>query len=188
MAVSTIVNINSGNATESMKFSLPCRSLSLSHPIRELFSSPFGRELSSPVGIFLPSQYTCFSMEQEIIEELQHLCLAKEEEEDDILISTQSRDDLLEECSLSLFGRLLSDRQQNMRALKNTLRAAWKMGSELRIVDVGNNTLQFKFGSSYQRDWVENSGPWNFENNLLLLCRWKKGLTAGNIVFTHSPF
>ena len=70
-------------------------------------------------------------MEQEIIEELQHLCLAKEEEEDDILISTQSRDDLLEECSLSLFGRLLSDRQQNMRALKNTLRAAWKMGSEL---------------------------------------------------------
>ena len=140
------------------------------------------------MGIFLPSQYTCFSMEQEIIEELQHLCLAKEEEEDDILISTQSRDDLLEECSLSLFGRLLSDRQQNMRALKNTLRAAWKMGSELRIVDVGNNTLQFKFGSSYQRDWVENSGPWNFENNLLLLCRWKKGLTAANIVFTHSPF
>ena len=48
-------------------------------------------------------------MEQEIIEELQHLCLTKEEEED-IIISTQSRDDLLEECSLSLFGRLLSDR------------------------------------------------------------------------------
>ena len=126
-------------------------------------------------------------MEQEIIEELQHLCLAKEEEEDDILISTQSRDDLLEECSLSLFGRLLSDRQQNMRALKNTLRAAWKMGSKLRIVDVGSNILQFKFGLSYQHDWVENSGPWNFENNLQLLCRWKKGLTATNIVFTHSP-
>ena len=126
-------------------------------------------------------------MEQEIIEELQHLCLTKEEEED-IIISTQSRDDLLEECSLSLFGRLLSDRQQNMRALKNTLKAAWKMGSKLRIVDVGSNILQFKFGLSYQRDWVENSGPWNFENNLLLLCRWKKGLTATNIVFTHSPF
>nr|POE70835.1 hypothetical protein CFP56_45470 [Quercus suber] len=74
-------------------------------------------------------------MEQEIIEKLQHLCLTKEEEED-ILISTQSWDELLEECSLSLFGRLLSNRQQNMRALKNTLRAAWKMGSELRIVDL----------------------------------------------------
>ena len=62
------------------------------------------------------------------------------------------------------------------------------MGSNLRIVDVGSNILQFKFGSSYQRDWVENSGPWNFENNLLLLCRWKKGLTSANIVFSHSPF
>ena len=126
-------------------------------------------------------------MEQDITEELQHLCLTKEEEED-IIITAQNRDDLLEECSLSLFGRLLSDRQQNMKALKNTLRVAWKMGSELRIVDVGSNILQFKFGSSYQRDWVENSGPWNFENNLLLLCRWKKGLTATNIAFSHTPF
>ncbi|KAK9991756.1 hypothetical protein SO802_026741 [Lithocarpus litseifolius] len=36
----------------------------------------------------------------------------------------------------SLFGRLLSDRHQNMRVLKSTLRAAWKMGSDLRIVEV----------------------------------------------------
>ena len=62
------------------------------------------------------------------------------------------------------------------------------MGSELQIVDVGSNILQFKFGSSYQRDWVENSGPWNFDNSLLLLCKWKKGLTTANIVFTHSLF
>ena len=87
-----------------------------------------------------------------------------------------------------MFGRLLLDRQQNIRALKSTLRTTWKRGSELRIVDVGSNILQFKFSSSYQRDWDENSGPWNFENNLLLLCRWKKGLIIKNIVFTHSPF
>ena len=37
-------------------------------------------------------------------------------------------------------------------------------------------------------EWVEKSGPWNFENNLLLLCRWKKGLSSTNIVFTHTPF
>ena len=41
--------------------------------------------------------------------ELQNLCLTKEEEEE-IPITTQSREDLLEECLLSLFGRLLSDR------------------------------------------------------------------------------
>ena len=99
-----------------------------------------------------------------------------------------NRSDLMEECALSLFGKLLTDRQQNQRALKNTFRAAWKMGSDLRIVDVGKNLYQFKFSSGFQLDWVERNGPWNFENNLLLLYRWKRGLSATNITFTHAPF
>ena len=53
---------------------------------------------------------------------------------------------------------------------------------------MGNDILQFKFTSKYQMEWVEKNGPWNFENNLLLLCRWRKGLTVANIVFPHSPF
>ena len=108
-------------------------------------------------------------MEQNIIESLQSLQLTKEEEED-ISISSASIPKVVEECSLSLFGRLLSDRKQNLRALKSTLRSAWKRGLDLRIIEVRNNTLQFKFSSLYQMEWVEKSGPWNFDNNLLLLC------------------
>ncbi|XP_030974808.1 uncharacterized protein LOC115994718 [Quercus lobata] len=126
-------------------------------------------------------------MEQAILDGLQNLQLTKEEEED-IQVTLQDRADLLDECALSLFGKLQSDRQQNQRALKSTLRAVWKMGSDFRIVEVGNGILQFKFSSQYQMEWVERNGPWNFDNNLLLLCRWKKGLSAANIVFTHSPF
>lgn len=62
------------------------------------------------------------------------------------------------------------------------------MGSDLQIVDVGSNILQFKFTFEYQMKWVEKNGPWNFENNLLLLCRLSKGLSDENIAFTHSPF
>ena len=126
-------------------------------------------------------------MKQEVVNSLQNLYLTKEEEAK-ISILAHSIVDLLEECSLSLFGKLLSNRQQNHRTLKSTLRATWKVGSELRIIEVGNNTFQFKFVSRYQLEWVENSGSWNFENNLLLLCKWKKGITSENIVFTHSPF
>ncbi|KAL0002837.1 hypothetical protein SO802_016618 [Lithocarpus litseifolius] len=126
-------------------------------------------------------------MEHIIIDSLKNLQLTKEEEED-IFISSNSTPDLLEECTLSLFGRLLADCNQNQRALKNTLRPAWKLGSDLRIVEVGNNILQFKFSSMYQLEWVERSGPWNFENNLLLLCRWRRGLSSANLVFTHAPF
>uniref|UniRef100_A0A7N2LH35 DUF4283 domain-containing protein n=1 Tax=Quercus lobata TaxID=97700 RepID=A0A7N2LH35_QUELO len=83
---------------------------------------------------------------------------------------------------ISLFGKLFSDRQQNVRALKNTLKTAWELGFDLRIVEVGNDILQFKFSSRYQMEWVEKSGPWSFENNLLFLCCWKKAeMETGDI-------
>nr|POE74170.1 hypothetical protein CFP56_44147 [Quercus suber] len=81
-------------------------------------------------------------MEQAILDGLQNLQLTKEEEEG-IQIIASSRAKWLEECHLSLFGKVLSDRQQNQRALKSTLRSVWKMGSNLRIVEVGNDILQF---------------------------------------------
>lgn len=126
-------------------------------------------------------------MEQTILDSLQNLQFTKEEEED-IQITNQSRPDILEECVLSLFGKLQVNRQPNQRAFKSTLRSVWKMGSDLRIIEVGNGILQFKFKSQYQMEWVEKNGPWNFDNNLLLLRQWNKGLTAENMEFTHSPF
>ena len=88
-------------------------------------------------------------MEQNIIECLQGLQLTKEEEED-ISISSASRSELLEEWSLSLFGRLLSDRQQNMRALKSTLRLVWKMGSDLQIIEVGNTPFSSSLDQGFK--------------------------------------
>ena len=127
------------------------------------------------------------TMDEIVLNDLQKLKLTKEEGEE-ICITSTNQSNLLEECSLSLFGKLLSDRHQNSRALKNTFRMAWKLGSDLRIVDVGNGILQFKFSSRFQMEWVEKSGLWNFENYLLLLYHWKAGLISTNIVFTHSPF
>ena len=65
-------------------------------------------------------------MEQEVLNNFQKLQLTKEEV-DDIVLANIARSELFEECSLSLFGRLLMDRQQNQRAFKNTLKTAWKM-------------------------------------------------------------
>ena len=62
-------------------------------------------------------------MDQAVIEGLQHLQLTKEKEED-ISILVTSKSELLEECALSPFGRLLADQNQNLRALKSTLRSA----------------------------------------------------------------
>ena len=51
-------------------------------------------------------------MEQDLIEGMKHMRLTKEEEVH-ILVSEEGRSELLEECSLSLIGRLLTDRKQN---------------------------------------------------------------------------
>ena len=99
-------------------------------------------------------------MDMNVLEDLQHLCLTKDEEKD-IQISPMNRSDLIEECALSLFGKLLTDKHQNQHALKSTLRVAWKMCSNLRIVDVGKNIYQFKFNSEFQLEWVERNSPWN---------------------------
>nr|POE58612.1 hypothetical protein CFP56_50201 [Quercus suber] len=74
-------------------------------------------------------------MEQDLIEGMTHIRLTKEEEVH-ISVSGEGKSELLEECSLSLMGRLLTNRKQNKRALKNTLCLVWKVDLDLRIVEV----------------------------------------------------
>lgn len=77
-----------------------------------------------------------------------------------------------------------SKHESTQKHSKNSL----EDGSNVRIVVVGNNILQFKFSSMYQLNWMERNSPWNFDNNLLLLTRWRQGLSSTNTNFTHSPF
>ncbi|KAK7829561.1 uncharacterized protein CFP56_029010 [Quercus suber] len=92
-------------------------------------------------------------MEHTIVDNLKNLQLTKEEEED-IFISSNSSPDLLEECALSLFGKLLVDRNQNQRALKNTLRSTWKMGSDLQIVEgLSSANLVFTHAPFWVQIW-----------------------------------
>ena len=110
------------------------------------------------------------------------------EEEDNIIVTSVNRAALLEECEYSLLGRFLAKKPPNLRAAKTTLRSAWRMGDDLRIVEVGNGLLQFKFANEFQMKWVQDHGPWNFDNYLLLLRKWSSGMTSINTKFTHAPF
>ena len=75
----------------------------------------------------------------------------------------------------------------NLRATKNLLRSMWKLGDDLKIVDVGDGLLQFKFSMESQLSWVWNNGPWCFDNQILALRQWEKGMTARTMSFTHIP-
>ena len=97
-------------------------------------------------------------MEADFIDRMQQIQLT--EEEGEVLeIRSTNRHKTLEECSLSLVGRFLSTRPYNLRAAKATIRVAWKLGCDVRIIEVGEGILQFKFTLESQLVWVLNSGP-----------------------------
>ena len=51
----------------------------------------------------------------------------------------------------------------------------------MQILEVGPNLFQFKFQSEFDLDRIFRGGPWTFDNQLLLLKRWNKGMIVGNI-------
>ncbi|KAL0010897.1 hypothetical protein SO802_006005 [Lithocarpus litseifolius] len=66
------------------------------------------------------------------------------------------------------------------------MRKAWGMNSELQIVEVGSNLFQFKFQTEFDLSRVLKGGLWSFDNQLLLLKRWHKGMTASNVKLEHA--
>ena len=108
------------------------------------------------------------------------------DEEEVIPIFDEGRLEALESCSLSLIGKFLTCKPFNKRAAKNTLRKAWGLENSLQIIEVGPNLFQFKFQLEFDMVRIIQDGPWSFDNQLLLLRRWQKGMTVENIELEHA--
>ena len=125
-------------------------------------------------------------MDIDVIDRLYRIKLTLEEGKV-IIVRPDRRNKSLEECSLSLFRKLLAPRPLNLRFAKNLLRSVWKMGLNLKIIEVGDGLLQFKFALESQVSWVMNNEPWSFDNKVLVLKRWERGMTARLVTFTNLP-
>ena len=97
-------------------------------------------------------------MDANVIDRLQQINLMSEEGEV-IIVWLERRDKTLEECFLSLLVKFLTPQLLNLRAAKNLLWFVWKMGSDLKIIEVGDGLFQFKFALESQVSWVMNNGP-----------------------------
>ena len=83
-------------------------------------------------------------MDSDFVQKLQDIKLM-DDEGVVIRIGTVHRDKMLEECSLDLLRRFFINKSFNQHAAKTLLWSVWKMGSNVRIVDVGDCVFQFKF-------------------------------------------
>ena len=125
-------------------------------------------------------------IDSNFINKLQSITLMEEEGEV-IKVGVSQRERMLEECSLSLLGRFLTTRAFNQHVTKDLLRFVWRLGSDLRIVDVGDDIFQFKFTMESQLKWVLANGLLSFEDHLLALRRWERGMTATSVNFISMP-
>ena len=119
-------------------------------------------------------------MEDDVIEGLRNIQLTIDEEEV-IAIFETGRLEAIESCSLSLIGKFLTCKPFNKRAAKTTIRRAWGMDERLQILETGPNLFQFKFQSEFDMNRIIRGGPWTFDNQLLMIKWWKKGMTVENI-------
>ena len=108
------------------------------------------------------------------------------DEEEIIPISNEGRLEALESCTLSLIGKFLTCKPSNKPAAKNALKRAWGLENSLQIIEVGPNLFPFKFQSEFDMAQILQDGLWSFDNQLLLLQRWQKRVTVGNIKFEHA--
>ncbi|XP_050259209.1 uncharacterized protein LOC126704235 [Quercus robur] len=124
-------------------------------------------------------------MVEDVIDSLENMRLTADEE-DVIAIPDEERMAEIEICTLSLIGKFLTCKPFNKRAAKNTIRRAWGLDKDLQIVDVGSNLFQFKFQTEFDLKRILKGGPWTFDNQLLMLKKWQKGMSASNVKLEHA--
>ena len=121
-------------------------------------------------------------MAEDVINSLERMTLTTEEEEV-IALTDEGRKEEIESCTQSLIGKFLTCKPFNKKAALNTLKRAWGLEESVQIVEVGASLFQFKFNTEYDLERVFRGGPWTFDNQALMLQRWKKGMTAENVRF-----
>ena len=67
-------------------------------------------------------------------------------------------------------------------AAKSIIRRDWGVDDTMQILEVGPNLFQFKFQFEFEMNRIFKGGPWSFDNQLLMLQQWKKGMTVSNII------
>ncbi|KAL5819660.1 hypothetical protein ACOSQ4_023502 [Xanthoceras sorbifolium] len=94
----------------------------------------------------------------------------------------------LRRMALSLVGKVISNRDINREAFKNTMVTIWRTKQEVEIELIGSNLFVFCFGCPWDRKRVLEGGPWSFDRSLLVL---KEATGIGRVAeldFTFTPF
>ncbi|XP_065622942.1 uncharacterized protein LOC136064743 [Quercus suber] len=63
-----------------------------------------------------------------------------------------------------------------------------EIANERKVSEIESFVLSlFKFRTEFQMARILKDGPWSFDNQMLLLKRWQRGMSAANVVLDRVP-
>ncbi|KAG8375096.1 hypothetical protein BUALT_Bualt10G0064800 [Buddleja alternifolia] len=88
----------------------------------------------------------------------------------------------------TLLAKIITDRELNIHAFKNTLTKAWGIGNTVSVNIVEKNTLAFVFEKEEHAKRILAQAPWSFRGNLVALQEWPPDLAFADIEIKKSQF
>lgn len=67
-----------------------------------------------------------------------------------------------------LAAKFLTKRSLNMEAMVRTFHSLWQTQESFQLINVGNNTMLFEFGSDVDAEKVLQGEPWTFDSHLVI--------------------
>ena len=113
------------------------------------------------------------SLEHAVNRGCANISLEEEEEGGLIVVGDEEIDDGKEriDSRFCLVGRFLTDKVINFAAMKHTMASLWRPGKGVCIRDLSLTLFLFQFFHEINVKRVLESGPWTFDQHILLVKR-----------------
>jgi len=90
-------------------------------------------------------------------------------------------------CKKSLLGKIISETNIHVSALKQGLVRIWNEPAGLTIQEIEGNILQFFMDKKLDRERILLGNPWTFRNSWLIIKPWDREVDPKFITFDEAP-
>lgn len=124
----------------------------------------------------------------EELEELWKKLTVTEEEDEDIVLGSNSTKVTKKVWKNCIVMKVLTQRSVNVEALKKNMRMLWKPNKGLQVSKIEDNLYLAEFGDSRDKKKVMEMRPWSYEKQLVLMREFEGELVPKEIRLRWSPF
>lgn len=95
--------------------------------------------------------------------------------------------DSLNQCKISIIGKILSNKPISNQVLHNTLTGIWSNPMGFKIAEIEGRILQFKMDKEENVQRILKGNPWIIRNCWLILHGWDRNMDVSRLDFSSVP-